>query len=83
MAGFEANAGFLLAAAGDYVISTLINVLPQRFTHSDRIQNFSREQSQAIIEQGKPELAKLLATLGFKNINIESVDEIDGLRMTS
>ena len=72
----------LLAAAGDNVISTLINTLPQRFTHSDRIQNFAREQSQAIIEQGKSEPAKLLKTLGFENINIESVDETDGLRIT-
>ena len=72
----------LLTAAGSGVISTLINALPQRFTHSDRIQNFAREQSQAIIEQGKSDPTKLLATLGFDNINIESVDETDGLRIT-
>lgn len=39
----------LLTAAGNGVISTLINALPQRFTYSDRIQNFAREQSLAII----------------------------------
>jgi phosphomannomutase len=72
----------LLAAAGNDVISTLINALPQRFTHSDRIQNFAKEKSQAIIEQGKSDPTKLLAELGFDNIKIQTVDETDGLRIT-
>jgi phosphomannomutase len=72
----------LLAAAGEGVISTLVNALPQRFTHSDRIQNFATEKSQAIIAQGKVEPATLLTRLGFDNVVIKSVDETDGLRMT-
>jgi phosphomannomutase len=72
----------LLAAAGEGVISTLVNALPQRFTHSDRIQNFATEKSQAIIAQGKAEPAALLTQLGFDNVKIKSVDETDGLRMT-
>jgi len=72
----------LLAAAGEGVISTLVDILPQRFTHSDRIQNFATEKSQAIIAQGKIDPAKLLTQLGFKNIEIKSVDETDGLRVT-
>ena len=72
----------LLAAAGKGLISTLINALPQRFTCSDRIQNFAKEKSQEIISKGKADPAQLLTTLGFENINITSVDNTDGLRIT-
>ena len=72
----------LLAAADKDVISTLINALPQRFTFSDRIQNFAKEKSQEIISKGKANPAKLLVKLGFENITITSVDETDGLRIT-
>jgi phosphomannomutase len=72
----------LLAAAGEGVISTLVNTLPQRFTHSDRIQNFATEKSQAIIAQGKDEPASLLAKLGFADVVIKNVDETYGLRIT-
>lgn len=72
----------LLAAAGDGVISTLVNALPQRFTHSDRIQNFATEKSETIIAKGKVDPAKLLVQLGFENVDIKSVVETDGLRMT-
>lgn len=34
----------LLVVAGEVVISTLVNDLPQYFTHSDRIQNFATEK---------------------------------------
>jgi phosphomannomutase len=72
----------LLAAAGEGVISTLVNTLPSRFTHSDRIQNFATEKSHVIISQGKIDPANLLIKLGFDNIFIKSVDETDGLRIT-
>lgn len=72
----------LLAAAGKGVISTLINALPQRFTCSDRIQNFAKEKSQEIISKGKADPAQLLITLGFENIKITNVDKTDGLRIT-
>ena len=72
----------LLAAAGKGVISILISALPQRFTCSDRIQNFAKEKSQEIILKGKANPAQLLTTLGIENITITSVDETDGLRIT-
>jgi phosphomannomutase len=72
----------LLAAAGDGVISTLINTLPQRFTYSDRIQNFATEKSQAIIRKGKTDPTILLIKMGFEKVDIKSVDETDGLRIT-
>ncbi|WP_010179980.1 phosphomannomutase [Glaciecola sp. HTCC2999] len=72
----------LLAAADKDVISTLVNALPQRFTCSDRIQNFPKDKSQTIITEGKANPVKLLATLGFENIKITNVDDTDGLRIT-
>lgn len=72
----------LLAAAGEGSISTLVNALPQRFTYSDRIQNFATEKSLEIIEQGKNDPENLLTRMGFENVKINIVDETDGLRIT-
>jgi phosphomannomutase len=72
----------LLAAAGDGVISELVSALPQRYTHSDRIQNFATEKSQVIIAQGKQNPTNLLSQLGFENVAIKNVDGTDGLRIT-
>jgi phosphomannomutase len=72
----------LLSAAGDGVISALVNALPQRFTHSDRIQNFPTEKSQKIISQGKQDPKKLLTQLGLSEPEIKTVDDTDGLRIT-
>tara|TARA_R110002050_G_scaffold120288_9_gene238281 strand:- start:408 stop:1841 length:1434 start_codon:yes stop_codon:yes gene_type:complete len=72
----------LLAAAGEGSISTLVNTLPQRFTYSDRIQNFATEKSLAILGLGKLDPVKFLTRLRFNNVSIHSVDETDGLRIT-
>lgn len=72
----------LLVAAGDGVISELVSALPQRFTHSDRIQNFATEKSQAIITHGQKDPAEFLLQLGFGNVDIKNVDGTDGLRIT-
>lgn len=72
----------LLAAAAEGGISSLVKDLPQRFTHSDRIQNFATEKSQKIIAQGKNNPAELLTRLGFANVDIHDVDETDGLRIS-
>jgi phosphomannomutase len=72
----------LLSAANKALMSTLVDALPKRYSHSDRIQNFATEKSQAIIAQGKQDPVKLLAQLGFENIVIKRVDETDGLRIT-
>ena len=71
----------LLSAANKGLISTLVDALPKRYTHSDRIQNFATEKSRAIIEQGKKAPATLLKQLGFDNVEIKNVDETDGLRI--
>jgi phosphomannomutase len=72
----------LLSAANRGMISTLVDALPKRYTHSDRIQNFATEKSQAIIAQGKQDPKKLLAQIGFSKTEIKNIDDTDGLRIT-
>ncbi|MGF1901254.1 phosphomannomutase [Aliivibrio sifiae] len=72
----------LLMAAQYTSISTLVKELPQRFTHSDRIQNFATEKSQALIVKGKAEPQELLKLIGIENIEVDTVDTTDGLRLT-
>ncbi|MCA0950248.1 phosphomannomutase [Shewanella chilikensis] len=72
----------VLAMADKNSISCLVKQLPNIFTASDRIQNFAREQSLALIEQGLSEPLSLLSELGLSDVNIVNVDVTDGLRMT-
>ena len=72
----------LLMAAQDTSISMLVKELPQHFTHSDRIQNFATEKSQALIAQGKAEPQELLKLIGIDNVEVDNVDTTDGLRLT-
>lgn len=76
------GAVMLLSFAQKSSIAKLVANLPQRYTHSDRIQDFATEKSQQIIEQGKENPIRLLAQLGFENETIKSVNKIDGLRIT-
>lgn len=71
----------LLAAAKDCTISKLVIALPQRYTHSDRLQNFATEKSQAIIADGERSPETLLQQLGFDDAEIQTVDVTDGLRI--
>jgi phosphomannomutase len=72
----------LLAAAGKEAISPLVAALPQRFTHSDRIQNFPTARSQAIIAAGIADPQQLIRNLGFADVTVAHVDTTDGLRLT-
>jgi phosphomannomutase len=72
----------LLAAAGKEAISPLVAALPQRFTHSDRIQNFPTARSQAIIAAGIADPQQLIRNLGFTDVTVVQVDTTDGLRLT-
>ncbi|WP_318461243.1 phosphomannomutase [Photobacterium leiognathi] len=72
----------LLALAREKPIYELVNALPQRFTHSDRIQNFATEISSAIIIEAKKKPKEFLSLIGFVNVDVISVDMTDGLRMT-
>ncbi|GAD28980.1 phosphomannomutase [Photobacterium leiognathi lrivu.4.1] len=72
----------LLAAAKEKPIYELVNALPQRFTHSDRIQNFATEKSAAIISEAKESPVMFLSMMGFNNVAVITVDTTDGLRIT-
>ncbi|MFA0080241.1 phosphomannomutase [Vibrio artabrorum] len=71
----------LLSAAQTTSIAKLVSDLPQRFSHSDRIQNFATDKSVAILAYGTDAPQSLLSDLGFDE-TIEKVDTTDGLRMT-
>ncbi|WAJ69363.1 phosphomannomutase [Catenovulum adriaticum] len=72
----------LLAASQDKTVADLVNALPPRFTHSDRIKDFATEKSQQIIANAKQSPEDLLVKLGFEDVSIAKVDTTDGLRMT-
>ncbi|MEC6882334.1 phosphomannomutase [Photobacterium piscicola] len=71
----------LLAAAKEKPICELVNALPQRYTHSDRIQNFATEKSSSILDQAKEEPQQFINKLGFNNYIVENVNLTDGLRV--
>ncbi|MEZ8952708.1 phosphomannomutase [Vibrio cyclitrophicus] len=70
----------LLSAAQVTSIAKLVSDLPQRLSHSDRIQNFATEKSVAILAYGTGAPQSLLSDLGFDEA-IKKVDTTDGLRM--
>lgn len=72
----------LLMAAQNTSISTLVKELPQRFTHSDRIQNFPNDRSQALLLKGEQSPDELLKFIGMGNVKAKKVDKKDGLRIT-
>lgn len=72
----------VLFAAKTSGVAALVNALPQRFTHSDRIQNFATATSQTIITAAKQTPQDLLNKLGFETLTIVSFDDTDGLRLT-
>lgn len=70
----------LLSAAQHVGIAALVNALPQRFTHSDRIQNFATYKSQIIIAKGSIDPLWLLIRLGLDD-ELLLQDQTDGLRL--
>lgn len=72
----------LLSLAKNKSIEGLVRDLPQRFTYSDRIQNFATEQSQKIISKATGQETRLIDSLGFEYMAVDNVDTTDGLRIT-
>ncbi|WP_188013864.1 phosphomannomutase [Photobacterium damselae] len=74
----------LLAAAKEMPIHELVNTLPQRYTHSDRIQNFATEKSLVILAKAKAKenASQFLQKLQFDDSNVEQINITDGLRIT-
>lgn len=71
----------LLAAAKERPIYNLVSLLPQRFTYSDRIQNFSTKKSIAILSEAKINPDLFLSKLVGNGLEVKSIDLTDGLRM--
>ncbi len=63
-------------------LSKLVEKLPQRFTSSDRIQNFPRESSIKLLEKAASNHNSLLKSFGLENLIVVDTNQIDGLRLT-
>lgn len=72
----------VLAAAKDRHLSSLVAALPPRYTSSDRIKDFARERSLALIAKGEADPSAFVRTLGVANVDVSSVNMTDGLRLT-
>ncbi len=62
-------------------ISALLTDLPQRFTASDRIQDFPTDESSKILKQFE-EVSAIEDVFGEAFGKVESIDRIDGLRVS-
>jgi phosphomannomutase len=71
----------LLSIRGGKAISALLDDLPQRFTASDRIQDFPTEESRKILERFE-EVSAIEAAFGELFGPVASIDRTDGLRVT-
>ncbi|WP_275658946.1 phosphomannomutase [Shewanella sp. Isolate11] len=70
----------LMLLAQRVSISMQLKEIPQRFTASDRLQNFSRDKSERLIEQLTVSATQFLANLDYKQDF--QINNIDGLRIT-
>ena len=59
-----------------------VKALPEIFTASDRIQNFAREDSLALIQKVKAEPSFLLNQIGMQEVQVTDANTVDGYRMT-
>lgn len=72
----------LLYSCRDSSISKLIEKLPERYTHSDRLQNISADMSSSLIKEGLNNQQYLLDYIGLGVLKSLSADVTDGLRIT-
>jgi phosphomannomutase len=72
----------LAATAGGKKVSELVGACTQRYSASDRLQNFATEKSKQLIETYKDDADALIIKLGFDGERVESIDLTDGLRIT-
>ncbi|MGV7962391.1 phosphomannomutase [Photorhabdus tasmaniensis] len=71
-----------LSASKDKGIASLVDALPSRYTHSDRLKEFPTTLSRTILDKGIQAPEQLLASLGLDNRRVIHIDLTDGLRMT-
>jgi len=63
-------------------LSKLVENLPRRFTSSDRIQEFPRENSMKLLEVTVLNPNELLKNIGLEDLKVVDINQIDGLRLT-
>lgn len=61
-------------------LSKFVNNVPQRFTSSDRIQDFPTANSLKLIEKGVSNPSAMLESLGIKDVKVLEVNQTDGAR---
>jgi len=71
----------LFSAAKQSSISTLVKALPARYTCSDRIQNFAKNKSAALLESIKSDPSAFILSSGLDGA-VKTINETDGLRMS-
>jgi len=62
-------------------LSALVAALPQRYTASDRLQNFATEKSKSLLERWSSAASEMLQALKLDE-TVSNVDTTDGLRVT-
>ncbi|MBT1442994.1 phosphomannomutase [Shewanella sp. JM162201] len=62
-------------------LSAVVQELPGRFTHSDRLKDFPTEIAQQVIASGIESPVNLLRALGLTNESVSEADIKDGLRI--
>lgn len=72
----------LLFRSKDKSISTLVEELPARYTHSNRLQNVSVNMSMSMINVGLSDPKAFLEYIGLNDHHILDSDMTDGLRIT-
>lgn len=72
----------VLALSQKTGISTQVECLPQRYTHSDRLRNFSTEKSKVIMAMIRESPQELLLMLGLNVNEVVNINVTDGIRLT-
>tara|TARA_Y100001956_G_scaffold5226_1_gene4709 strand:+ start:42720 stop:44165 length:1446 start_codon:yes stop_codon:yes gene_type:complete len=72
----------VLATLFDDSLSSKVAQLPERFTASDRVQNFATQRSQQIISDGLSNPQRLLNRLQWVDEVVDATDNTDGFRMS-
>ena len=71
----------VLTSAGNRKVSELVDNLPHIYTASDRLQDFERHKSLALIDAGLINPKYLLLKCGLSDFDVVSMDDTDGLRL--
>uniref|UniRef100_A0A486XVB2 Phosphomannomutase n=1 Tax=Rheinheimera sp. BAL341 TaxID=1708203 RepID=A0A486XVB2_9GAMM len=71
----------VMALADANPLSSLYQLLPQRFTSSDRLQDYSTERSQVVLAECLSEPTRFLQKI-MPEVNLDNINTLDGIRMT-